>query len=147
MKGCVLPLLLALLTNSRTWWLPFCMRWVTSLRSWLQRGKMAVLMSWRSMILLVRPSLVLRCRLSTRLPHPCLLKSFVSWSACLIVMVMLVWWLLLACLHRRLIGQLVNPIGAFVLLMAMNSWICGFGITLKCRKMTGLFFVSLLSIS
>ena len=91
--------------------------------------------------------LVLRCRLSTRLPHPCLLKSFVSWSACLIVMVMLVWWLLLACLHRRLIGQLVNPIGAFVLLMAMNSWICGFGITLKCRKMTGLFFVSLLSIS
>lgn len=86
-----------------------------------QREKMAVLMSWRSMILLVRPSLVLRCRLSTRLPHPCLLKSFVSWSACLIVMVMLVWWLLLACLHRRLIGQLVNPIGAFVLLMAMNS--------------------------
>ena len=56
---------LALLTNSRTWWLPFCMRWVTSLRSWLQREKMAVSMSWRSMILLVQPSLVLRCRFST----------------------------------------------------------------------------------
>ena len=68
-------------------------------------------------------------------------------SACLIVMVMLAWWLPLGCSPRRLIVPLVKVTAASVLSMVMNSSICGFAITRKCRKKTRSCFVSLLSIS